>query len=169
MKKLKKLKIRILGLDPCQDREGDRQPSAICPDTLLLKEMEETNNWARLGSQLYFGWFTLLLTVNGVAIVWLFTSNRAMPSFAPFVFFMFVVLNLMGTLATIFVGRYLLECDRRIQEVIEMLTHHETEDLWSRSQSPIPRQAVKILFGFTTIALIMLLVFWVISFVTQGV
>ena len=138
-------------------------------NALLFKELDETNNWARLGSQLYFGWFALLLTINGVAIGWLFAPSRAMPSFAPFVFFMFIVLNLMGTLATIFVGKYLLECDRRMQEVIATLTEHDgTENPESRPRSPMPQQAVKILFGFTAVALIMLVLFWMILILTPG-
>lgn len=176
------------GLDPSPRPEPDEPGDATCPDdpsdpdtetgnpplqlgrgetlrkaVLLLNEADEINNWARLGCQLCFGVFTLLLTVNGIAIVWFATSNRA------FVFFLFMIINLMGTLATVFVGKYLLGCDRRLRELMWMLTNHpETEDPWSWPQSPIPRQAVKILFGLIIFALIMLLGFWTVLFVVAS-
>src|SRR5687767_10801423 len=52
------------GSSETEHREvGDYEASS-----LLLKELEESNNWARLVLQLYFGWFALQFTVNGFAI-----------------------------------------------------------------------------------------------------
>jgi hypothetical protein len=130
---------------------------------LLLKEIDEINNWARLGCLLCFGFCTLFLTVNGVAIAWFATSNRA------FVFFLLILLNLVGALATVLVGKYLLECDQRIRDVIWILTKDQgTDDPWSWPQSGIPRKAIKILFGFTASALIVLVMFWTVLFVTAN-
>jgi hypothetical protein len=150
--------------------EGDKGPpfhlsagDKVTEAALLLKETDEINNWARLGSHLYFGLFTVLLIVNGIAIAWLSTSNRAS------VFFMFILFNLIGALATILVVKYLLQCDRRIEELIGILSrHHETKDSWSGPKSAIPKQEVKILFGFAAFALVVLLIFWTVLFVTAS-
>jgi hypothetical protein len=132
-------------------------------NALLVKEMEETNDWARLGAQLYFGWFTLLLTVNGVATGWLFTRTGTMPQFAWLVFCVFILLNLMGTIATFRIRSHLLDSDRRIRDVIEELTQHSaTKGPSFRPRSPVPLGAINTAFGATGTALIMLALFWAI-------
>jgi hypothetical protein len=144
------------GNPPLQRPLGDR----VRPADLLLKELDEIYDWARLGCQVCFALCTLFLAINAVAIGWLTTSNRA------FVFFLFIVINAIGALTTVFLGKYLLQCDQRVREVIWMLTQHrETDDPWSWPRSAIPRTAIKILFSFTAFALIMLLVVWTGLFV----
>ena len=139
----------------------DRNAEAVKQGALLLKEMEEANNWARLGAQLYFGWFALLLTANALATGWLFARNSPMPAFTPLVFGVFVVLNLMGTIVTYRIRTNLLDSDRRIKEVIETVSqHHLAEYPWSEPQSPVPLQAIDTAFGFTATALAMLVLFW---------
>lgn len=148
--------ITDTGNPPLQRPPDDR----VRPADLLLKELDEIYNWARLGCQLCFALCTLFLAINAVAIAWLTTSNRA------FVFFLFVVLNVAGALTTVFLGKYLLQCDQRVREVIWMLTQHrETDDPWFWPRSAVPRTAIKILFSFTAFALIMLLVVWTGLFV----
>ena len=130
------------------------------PD-LLLKEIDEINNWSRLGCHLCFGFCTLFLAVNAVAIAWFTTSNR------PFLFLVLILLNLAGALGTVLVGKYLLECDQRIRDIIWILSEHDrTDDPWSVPQSAIPGKAIKTLFGITASALITLLIFWTVLFVT---
>lgn len=136
-------------------------PNAKDRSTLLFKEMEETNNWARLGAQLYFGWFTLLLTANGLATGWLFTRDRSMPPLAFLVFLVFIALNLMGIIATSRIRRHLLEAHHRIEEVIGTLTQHCVNgDHGFKHQSPVPLNAINAAFGFTSAALVMLMLFW---------
>lgn len=144
------------GNPPLQRAPGDR----VKPAYLLLKELDEIYDWARLACQVCFALCILFLAINAVAIGWLTSSNR------PFVFFLFIVINAVGTLTVIFLGKYLLQCDQRVREVIWMLTqHHETDDPYSWPRSTIPRTAIKILFSFTAFALIMLLVVWTGLFV----
>jgi hypothetical protein len=139
------------------DKQADKQ------DALLVKEVDETNNWARLGAQLYFGWFTLMLTVNGLATGWLFTNRGRVPPFARLIFLIFVVLNLMGTIVTILLRKHMLESDRRIQDVLTgLLRDHQRGDHFFAPQSPMPRQAINTVFFFTGAALFMLLLFWII-------
>jgi hypothetical protein len=53
--------------------------------------------------------------------------------------------------------------------VIKTLTRYDTtEDTWSRPQSPIPLQAINIVFAFCAITMFMLLAFWTIVFVNQS-
>ena len=130
---------------------------------LLLKEIDEINDWSRLGCHLCFGFCTLFLAVNGVAIAWFTTSNRT------FLFLVLILLNFAGALGTVLVGKYLLECDQRIRDVIWILSEHDrTDDPWSVPQSAIPRKAIKTLFGITASALITLLIFWTVVFVTAN-
>jgi hypothetical protein len=144
------------GNPPLQRPIGDR----VKPAFLLLKELDEIYDWARLACQVCFALCILFLAINAVAIGWLTGSNRA------FVFFLFILINAVGTLTVIFLGKYLLQCDQRIREVIWMLTqHHETDDPYSWPRSAIPRTAIKILFSFTGFALIILLVVWTGLFV----
>jgi hypothetical protein len=148
--------ISDTGNPPLQPAAGNR----VRPADLLLKEVDEIYDWARLGCQLCFALCTLFLAINAVAIGWLTTSNR------PFVFFLFIVFNVVGALTTIFLGKYLLQCDQRVREVIWLLTQHrETDDPWSWPRSAVPRTAIKILFSFTAFALIVLVVVWTGLFV----
>ncbi len=145
------------GNRPLQRAPGDR----VKPAYLLLKELDEIYDWARLGCQLCFALCTVFLAINAGGIGWLTTSDRA------FLFFLFIVINAVGALTTVFLGKYLLQCDRRVREVIWMLTqHNETDDPWSWPRSAVPRTAIKILFSFTAFALIMLLVVWTGLFVS---
>ena len=144
-------------------KEENARQDAVKQNALLLKEMDETNNWARLGAQLYFGWFTLMITINGVAIGWLFSAKGVVPRFARLLFLIFVVLNLMGTIVAYFIRKHMLDCDRRIQEVLAGLKRNRaTEGVYFEAQSPVPRQAINTVFTFTGTALLMLLIFWTV-------
>ena len=99
------------------------------PDSLLTKEMEETNNWARLGFQMYFGWFALQFTVNAVAVGWFFSKGPVpMLSYTRMVFVLFAGWNLMGTITTFVIRNHIVICDLRIREVIEILTQRRLSD-----------------------------------------
>ena len=137
-----------------------RDPEVVTTDALLTKEMEETNDWARLGSQLYFGWFTLLLTVNGLAIGWLFTSKITTPQFlARLVFCAFAGLDVLGTIATYRIRQHLYDSHHRITELITELTQHRVIQ-GTAPQSPVPLGAIKTGLGFTGLGLIVLTFFW---------
>jgi|SRR4030095_6838889 hypothetical protein len=133
---------------------------------LLLQEMEETNNWARLALQLYFGWFALQFTVNGVAMGWLFTYHGPMPWFASLIILVFVGWNVIGAIGTVLVYKGLANCDARIDELIETLAKHiSAEDYWSKPRSPIPRSMLNAVFTFCAITMFVSLGFWLILFI----
>jgi|SRR6266850_1721498 len=140
---------------------NDSSNDAVKPTALLLKEMEEINNWVRLGVQLYFGWFALQFTVNGVATGWIFTYKGTMPSFARFVFLIFIGWNLMGTITTFYFHKHILDCDQRIRDIIDVLTRqHLTEAANFKPRSPIPREAINTVFFLCAATMLMSLVFW---------
>jgi hypothetical protein len=97
----------------------------------------------------------LILTVNGFATAWLFSRNGTILPFARMVFGVFIVLDLMGTVATLYSRRHMHDCDRRITKIIEGLTQrYVTEVPCSKLQFPLPRQAIiNIVFGFFAAAL----------------
>lgn len=153
---------RLIDLSRNNAGERERNNEPIKADALLFKEIEENNKWARLGAQLYFGWFALMSTVNGLAANWLFTSRRDIPPFADLMFLIFVALNLMGIIVTFYIRKHMLDCDRRIQDVLTGLTrYHVPKGDSSAPQSPVPRHIVNVVFAFTGITLFMLLIFWI--------
>lgn len=181
--KLRKLKRgeRVLvgfseGADVASERNancrkpGNRDPAsgALEDRPLLLKEMDEINNWARLVVQLYFGWFALQFTVNCVGMGWLLTRTGPMPWFASLIFLVFLGWNLMGTIGTVMVYKGLVGGDLRMKEVIETMTrlHSTYEDSGFNLRSPMPRKAIGIVFGFCTVTMFMSLAFWIVLFVT---
>jgi len=132
-------------------------------DVLLLKEMDETNHWARLGAQLYFGAFTVLLTVNVLAAGWLFTHTGRMPSFTFLSFFVFMGLDLMGTVMTYRILQEMLNSDDRLADITDILTQHlANEDVSSAPMSPMPREAIRVTYFFTGATSFLLFVFWTV-------
>ena len=142
---------------------NDRNSELVKSETLLLKELDETHTWARLGAQLYFGAFTILLTVNGFGMGWLFTHKGTAPPFTFLAFFVFIGLNLFGAIMTYLIHRQMLRSDERIARVIDTLTPHlVAEESSSKPRSPMPRGAIKIAFFFAGASALMLFVFWTV-------
>jgi hypothetical protein len=148
--------------DDLQNGEHD-DDEVVRPPALLVKEMEEINNWARLAFQMYFGWFALQFTVNGVAMGWLFTREGPMPVFARWIFVILGLWNLMGTITTVVVRRHILDCDSRIRKVIKGLRrNHVTEDHWPTVHSPMPREAIRTVFSFCALTTFISMTFWAV-------
>jgi len=133
------------------------------PEALLVRDIEETHSWARLGFLLHFGWFALLLAVNGVVAGLFITSWEDVRLFATALCIVFVGLNLAGIVGTMLLAGYLLECGTRVQEINrKLLRMNQSRDSFSESLAHIPRTAIKVLFGFTGLVLLLLLIFWAI-------
>ena len=146
---------------------GHRDACDYESSSLLLKELEESNNWARLVLQLYFGWFALQFTVNGFAIGWLVTRTGSLPWFGSLVFLVFVGWNLMGAIGTVLVYKGLAGGDLRMKQVIEA-THkidQTGEHTWLRPQSSMPRAAIRTVFVFCVVTMFISLAFWIVMFV----
>jgi hypothetical protein len=144
-----------------KEKKTETETDTVKPTALLMKEMDETNNWARLGAQLYFGWFTLMITANGIAIGWLFSNKDAMLRFARLLFLFFIGLNLLGTIVAFRIRKHMLDCDVRIQVVLAGLSRHqEPGGLNFEPKSPVPREAINTVCAFTATVLFTLLIFW---------
>jgi hypothetical protein len=148
---------------------GPRDPGAFDSSTLLLKEMEETNNWARLALKLYFGWIALQFAVNGIVLGRLFTYNGPMPWFASLIYVVFILWNLMGTIGTVLVYKALVQSDVRIKAVIETLggPHSDKQNSWPRPQSALPLSVINLIFTFCAVTMFTSLAFWIVLFVVR--
>lgn len=128
-----------------------------------LKEIEENSRWARTGANLYFGWFAVIVAINVLATIWLFTYKGVRPPYARLVFLLFIGLNLTGTVVTYFIRNHMLRCDQRIRDVLtELKQEHPTEGRYSELLSPVPHQVVTVIFAFTGVTFFMLFLFWMI-------
>lgn len=146
-----------------QNNAGAQNKRSGKQTAFLIKEVEENSRWARVGANLYFGWFVVILTINIIATIWLFTYKGVRPPYARLVFLLFIGLNLAGTVVTYFIRNHMLACDCRIREVLEGLTQeHPSEGRYSDLQSPMPHQVVNVIFAFTGVTFFMLFIFWMI-------
>lgn len=128
---------------------------------LLLKEIEETNHWARLGAKLYFGLFTVIILINASATAWLFTYRGIRPPYARLIFLIFIGINLMATIVTYFIRNHMLNCARRIKELLDGLKQDHPADVpYTEPQPAVPRQVVDVMFAFTGVTFFMLFLFW---------
>jgi hypothetical protein len=147
---------------------GHRDREAFEASNLLLKEMEESNNWARLALKLYFGFVALQFAVNSIVLGWLFTYNGPMPWFAGLIYLVFIVWNFMGTIGTVLVYKALVQSDARIRAVIEMMgLQLDSQDSWPRPQSPMPLSMIKLIFIFFAVTTFMSLAVWIVLFVAR--
>lgn len=131
--------------------------------------MEETNNWARLAFQLYFGWFALQFTINAIGMSWLFTYTGPKPWFANLVYSVLIGWNLTGTIGTVLVYRGLVACDVRINQVFQTIAgpYQYGQTSWSRPRSPVPRPALSLVFIFCAVTMLMSLSFWIVLFLAS--
>lgn len=131
--------------------------------TLVLRELEEVNRWARQGALLHFGWFMLILAVNGVGVIWVFTAAGFMPRFAPLLFAVFVLLDLVAAVVTFFLWGHLKAADTRVKEVLETLSRQNGNGSGGVSpQSAVPLPALGLEFFFTCATLFLLFLFWAV-------
>jgi len=135
--------------------------------SLLVKELEESNNWGRLVLQLYFGWFALQFTVNGVAMGWLFSRVGPVPWYGTLIFLVFVGWNLMGTIGTVMVYKGLAAGDLRMTQLIESMakTNQTNRHFWPRARSGMPLAPIRVVFSFCVVTMFISLGFWIVMFV----
>lgn len=142
---------------------GDQKPSPNGDSTnvdvtdegakLLSKEIEESNSWARVGFQVYFGWLALQFSINALAAGWLLARNAPVAHFS-LSCLLLIVWNLLGALMTVLVYKALAAMDARNVELLAVLNrHYRTSDLHTESQSPIARASFPVLFGVSAVTM----------------
>lgn len=148
------------------DKQDKEKQDRDKHEALLLKEMDEINHWARLGCQLYFGWYAVQFTANGFATGWLFTRAGGVPPFANSVFLALIGTNLLGLIGTLLSLKNLLAYDLRLKDVLGRLTlHHGSESQSFPPLSPMPRQQINMVFGLCAVILFMAMAFWAVMLV----
>lgn len=127
---------------------------------LLSKEIDEINNWARIGFQVYFGWFALQFSVNALAAGWLLARNAPAQHFT-LACLLLISWNLLGALMTVLVYKALAAMDARHVELLAVLNrHYRTSDLQAESQSPLARASFPVLFGVSAVTMFVSAFFW---------
>jgi hypothetical protein len=140
----------------------DQNPKA---GELLLVELGETNQWARTTFQLYFAWFALQFTVNGVAMGWLFTYHGTVSWFAPVVFVAFVAWNFIGLIGAILSYKELTSYDLLIQKLTAAATSNTSVDGVTIPRTSIPRSMMTVLFVFCAVSSFFSLTIWILVLV----
>lgn len=139
------------------------EAGGVRPGALLVKEFDETNNWARVAFQLYFGLFALHLIINALAMGLLIGGRSFDPAYANGVLSMLVGWNLLGFIGTLFVYKGLSDSNLRIGEIIEELTRYDAAAARFESRSPVPQQALNTVFVVCAVTLFFSLAFWAIQ------
>jgi hypothetical protein len=147
-----------------QQQAGNGQAGATKLDNLLLADMEQANDWARLAFQLYVGWFALQFIVNGAAMGLLFNYREPPVSkLALLIFVMFILWNLMGVIGALLVRKILREADVRSTDVTKRLSKHQgSEDDCPAPQSPVPRRAIDPVLIVCSVVSLLSLALWTI-------
>ena len=143
-----------------------RQDSVDVNQSLLLKEVEETNSWIRSGVQLFSGWFALQFVVNIAAIGWLVIYRGPAPSFSRTVYGVLIGWNLLGAIGSLLVQKIVHDYDLRIREVIGILTKNNSPDDAVQLQSGIPLRAIDVACIFCAVTLFIFFAFWMIQYVS---
>ena len=132
---------------------------------LLSKEIEESNSWARVGFQVYFGWFALQFSVNALAAGWLLARD-AVAHFS-LACLLLICWNLLGGFVTVLAYKALAARDERTVELLAVLNrHYRTSDLHIEAGSPMPRSSFAAIFALCAVTMFVSFVFW--TFVLIG-
>jgi hypothetical protein len=132
---------------------------------LLLNEQEEINEWNRAVAQIYYAWYTVFLTLNGVALTWVF-GDKPPENHRPdlkYAIVVFALWNLLGIIATIAVACYVRSSNTRVQKINDLLTDR-IGDASVRVKSPMPALTSQIAYCANVVALASLLIVWIILF-----
>jgi hypothetical protein len=142
-------------------------------ERLLLGELEEINSWARLSAQLYCAWFTLMLTVNILAVGWLVGQGgtaRAAAGFGKPAIIVLIAVNLVGVIVAVYTRGEMLEHRLRIQAILDGFA---AKDWMDRSfispRSALSVTAINTVFAGTATGLLALLVFWSYVLIRPGI
>lgn len=127
---------------------------------LLIKELDELNNWVRMTLQIYFGWYCVFITVNGAGLAAL-TPPRLDERPA---YILFALWNALGILISIPMALYVNNAHRRVSAIQYALVHHRNHMLVL--QSPIPTRIAVGAIVLVVVALSSLLITWTLFIFT---
>ena len=136
-------------------------PEAIRP--LLMKEQDEMHHWNRTIAQTYFAWYTVFLTLNGVALTSTFGSGtiNANPRIQTYAFAVFFLWNLLGLVATVAIGHSAGHAHARMTEINRLLMQG-IDAVGTTVQSAVPISVLRVAYVTNGIALLSLAITWLI-------
>src|SRR4051794_27383345 len=140
---------------------GQMVPDAIRP--LLLKEQDELHHWTRTIAQTYFAWYTVFLTLNGVALTSTFGHGTmsADPRIQSYSFTVFSLWNLLGVIATFAIHRSAGQTQARMTAINRLLMQG-TIAAGASVNSALPITVLRVAYITNMIALLSLFVTWLI-------
>jgi hypothetical protein len=140
---------------------GQMVPDAIRP--LLLKEQDELHHWTRTVAQTYFAWYTVFLTLNGVALTSTFGHGTmsANPRIQSYSFAVFSLWNLLGVVATIAIHRSAGQTQARMTAINSLLMEG-INAAGASVKSAVPIAVLRVAYVTNSIALLSLFVTWLI-------
>jgi len=147
-------------------RPGRVSSEQLVPDTirpLLLKEQDELHHWNRTIAQTYFAWYTVFLTLNGVALTSTFGNGtlNANPRIQSYAFTVFALWNLLGVVATISICHSAGQAHARMTE----LNHRLMQGINAAGatvKSAVPIRVLLVAYVTNVIALLSLFITWLI-------
>jgi hypothetical protein len=140
---------------------GQMVPDAIRP--LLLKEQDELHHWTRMVAQTYFAWYTVFLTLNGVALTSTFGQGTmsATPRIRSYSYIVFSLWNLLGVIATIAINRSAGQTQARMTAINRLLTQGMNA-AGASVKSAVPIAVLRVAYITNSIALLSLFVTWLV-------
>jgi hypothetical protein len=144
-------------------------------ESLLLREFEDTQNWMRIGIQIYFGWYAFFFTLNGAAAALLFSGANSLARTAPLVRILaiaFTVWSILSVISAFAVLCYFVQRCQRLKQIMLYLSSQLDSGEVMRPNSPVSHVTFAIIFGITVVTITCLAVLWVLvavrpTFLTQ--
>lgn len=132
---------------------------------LIDDQYKEINNHVRHVMQLLVNWYTFFVASNIVAIGWTATTdkNRLVRDnylLGCGIVGVFIVVNLLGVTALLFIRSYFIKTNNRITKMV-LLIESDREIHSCFRESPVPISLFKLSSILMILSLIALLTFWV--------
>ena len=130
---------------------------------LLLKEQDELHHWNRTVAQTYFAWYTVFLTLNGVALTSTFGNGtiNSNPRIQSYAFAVFSLWNLLAVVATIAIGHSAGQVHTRMVEINRLLMLG-INAAGATVESAVPIRVLRIAYVTNCIALLSLFFTWLV-------
>jgi hypothetical protein len=125
---------------------------------LLTKEQEEINTWNRTTIQIYFGWYSVFLTVKGAGLAWLFQYEARTKPGSHLVFMVFALFNFLGLIVSGGVSKYIKDSDARLEAIYSYLS--KSTDVTFMPKSGLPRTVARTSVLVVSIAMTTLCATW---------
>jgi len=127
------------------------------PETreLLLKEFDERHHYAKLAAQIYIAWYTFFVTSNLAVIGVSLTNPGNFLAIRVYVGTLFLLINILGIVATFILVSANKTQDLRIKEIRCLLDPSP-----EKVSSAYPHKLIRALLIALAVSLILIMAFW---------